>query len=98
MDVAGVVGDTHIVIEPIPLAHILKGGHADLVIAVGPVDDGHKVCPCQGLVGAPCLVSADKAPLQQLAEVGIRPVGRGRLPAGEAGNQPQQEDKGQQEG
>ncbi len=98
VDVAGVVGDTHIVIEPIPLAHILKGGHADLVIAVGPVDDGHKVCPCQGLVGAPCLVGADKAPLQQLAEVGIRPVGRGRLPAGEAGNQPQQEDKGQQEG
>ena len=69
------------------------------MVAVGPVGDGHEVRPGQGPVGISGLVGADEAPLHQLAEVGVRPVGRGlALQPGNAGEKPQNQDQRQEKG
>ena len=98
VDIPGGVGDAHVVVVPVLHGHVLEGGLPHLVVAVGPVDDGHELRSRQGPVRVSRLILPDEAPLHQLAEVGVRPVGGGRLRrAGEAGNQPQQDCQRQQE-
>ena len=96
LDVLGGIGDAHVVVVPVVLLHIGEGGLAGHVVAVGPVDDGHEVRPGQLLGGGAGLIGADKAPLHQLVEVGVRPVGLGLL-SRDRRRQPQQNRHGQQE-
>ena len=99
MDVLGGVGNAHVVIKPVVFRYVLKGRLTGFMVAVGAVGDGHEVRTGQGPVGVVCLVGADEAPLHQLAEVGVRPVGRGRaLQIGQAGDKAQDHHQGQQKG
>ena len=69
------------------------------MVAVGPVGNSHKVGPGEGLVGVPGLVGADDAPLHQLGQIVVRPVGPRRAhEAGDARKQAQRQRRGQQEG
>ena len=75
--ITGVVGDGDIVIEPVVDLHVGKGDAPRLVIAVSPVDDAGEVGPGDGGVRVADLVGPDDAPVHQLVQVFVGPVGGG---------------------
>ena len=95
--IAGVVGNAHVLIEPVAGTYIGEGDLPHLVVAIGPVDDCHKFGAGHSSVVVGGLVRPHKAPPYHLVQVGGGPAVR---PAGghDGGEHPHHHHHSQQQG